>query len=183
MNRREALKTFTALALVPSWLARAQAKAIDLSAFCEPDGPWSRFNVATPFVQGEPGNVARYATNCRICVRVPIDWGERLEGSEHKRPPAYALPWWNHDERRGWRPWPKADYLCGEFMQYQRMHAAGIYVDAEYHHLITEKLGEVEFCVTGDAEPILFRFDGGTGVLMPVDRIEAERQIAGGPCA
>jgi len=64
--------------------------------------------LSTPFIQAAHGPPWKYATDGRICVRVPTwesDFGEEL-----KRPPAETLAWGLGDENK-WMPWPKPQYV------------------------------------------------------------------------
>lgn len=101
-TRRSVLKAGAGLALaslVPSWLVEpARRRTIDLQSFC--GSPSRRYDVAQPFVQGD----WTYATDERVCVRVGPLAGDRREALR-QLPPAAELAW-DHDQLKGWRPWP-----------------------------------------------------------------------------
>lgn len=111
MNRRTFLQSAAALAasaLVPSWFKLSSVTSIDLQAFCTED--FRRYNCAKPFVQevADMGS-ARFATNGRICLRVPT--AEIPQGEpDAKLPPANNLDWPDLD-KGGWNPWPSQYYL------------------------------------------------------------------------
>ena len=71
---------------------------IDLKAFCEPEAP----HLAEPFWR--EGHM--YATNGKICVRVPAESGEL---GHAKAPSAHNLKWWWDDDNAfEWEPLPAA---------------------------------------------------------------------------
>lgn len=111
MNRRDFLASVGSLAvaaLVPTWL-KAQPAQINLQAFCHPEADASRFgNMNTPFVQGE-AVLHKYATDGKVCVRVAAPEEYPLAEAV-KRPPASGLKW-AHDDLRGWKPWPRQDWI------------------------------------------------------------------------
>lgn len=137
-NRRGFLKTALAglaSALVPSWLIteKRPSYSLDLSAFCD-RRPWlhPRYSIGQPFVQqgivddeigpkpwqqklGLPGShweLFRYATDGRVCVRVPIHPGDVFDSEKIDLPPAYSLAWTHEWPKRGkWFAWPQANYL------------------------------------------------------------------------
>jgi hypothetical protein len=109
MTRRDALKTMFAASLVPSWLSLTKTPKIDLALFCNHDKWLYKYDMSAPFIQSDVA-FHKYATDARICVRVDAKPHERQLDSERKLPPAYDLAW-NHDELRGWKPWPAMDHL------------------------------------------------------------------------
>jgi len=271
-SRRGFLKAVGASAaslLVPSWIIpeRRPSYSIDLSAFCH-NKPWQcgKYDMHVPFVQmgvvddavgckswqkrlGLPGShfePFRYATDDRVCVRVPINTGDLIDKEKKDLPPVGTLGWthtWNYRGR--WVRWPRAAYLdaadteclrccgtgdlagcplecddCGgtghEWVgsEYDISHpircrackgkgcfvkeecpkckgnAIGIfpgiqrleqcYIDCDYHRKIS-CLSGVEYFVPENPvseKPIRFRFDGGVGLLMPLDQKRAEERIA-----
>lgn len=121
MNRRNFLASAAGLAvatLVPSWLTTApRPRRLDLTPFCDaPHAPWKRgcrnYRVDTPFVQDSPigHGLRRYATDGRICVAVPATADECV-GEAVNLPPAGGLAWQKHDTLRGWKRWPRQDYI------------------------------------------------------------------------
>ncbi len=243
ITRRTLLKSAlaaTASALVPSWMAREAKRAIDLSVFCG-QIPGERYVMGKPFIQEsnlELESFHRYGTNARICVRVPAHESDRHPLGVVKLPPAWRLDW-THDERRVWRPWPRADYRLASGSRCPQCEGRGVmHIDGECqtcqgvgtyfpegfsrltgHPCETclgcgnagpqcptckgnaiavfpgllpvgnwhveawldrkmRTLGPVEYCsVLGrgsktihNCNPILFRFHGGEGLIMPVDR-------------
>src|SRR5438552_461221 len=114
MNRRDALKSFAALAGAPwlsSWVLAKPAKnpKIDLMAFCAAAERYRRiqsFDLYEPFLQA--GHL--YATDGAVCVRVDPDGYGHVAAELIKLPPASGLAW-NHDDCTGWRTLPKIDPL------------------------------------------------------------------------
>lgn len=250
MNRRSFLRTASAAALsalVPTWLPeRTPPRALDLTPFCQ---PWQhpKYDMAKPFVQGEH-ELHRYATDSRICVRVPATEADKGDSPEVRRPDAAGLGWWQHDALYPgrWQPWPAARYRDAADSDCQRCHGtgdlhgisreceacqgvgtvdcdddwgfyhptdcqackglgfqplelcpecqgkaigifpalqplAGVYVDAKYDRRIRAHLEGVEVFVPRDGldsrRPLKFRFNGGVGLLMPVETKAAEERI------
>ena len=116
MNRRSFLKTTTATAiaaLVPTWIPKPKPlPRIDLGPFCYPEQHYGRYDMAKPFVQGavESAGLFRYATDARVCVRVPATKDEIADADQSEAPPASRLHWPTADVA-GWKPWPAANYL------------------------------------------------------------------------
>lgn len=135
MNRREfnrAALSSLAAALVPSWVVKATPpKAIDLSEFCAAEAGF-KYDMTAPFVQMDavddkigrkswqqaaqlPGSHLepfRFATDGRVCVRVPANDIILPDSGMTKLPPANTLPWrhnWPIDGK--WLKWPRANYL------------------------------------------------------------------------
>jgi hypothetical protein len=147
MDRRDFLRTTFAAAaasLVPSWVMAKPP--INLAAFCLAPEEVSKFKMTQPFVQigavddaigrkpwqqkfGLPGTHAelfRYATDGRICVRVPGEQRDKDEGQETKLPPACGLPWTHEWLCRGkWLPWPRENYLLAEGSLCPLCHGTG----------------------------------------------------------
>ena len=135
MNRRDCLKSMLAAAgsaLVPSWLVPGRpSHGIDLSAFCSPAWIERKYQMKVPFVQqgivdvpipddmtryragdGVRWEYFRYATDARVCVRVPINTGDLIDREKTDLPPACSLGWTHDLPYRGkWVPWPKANYI------------------------------------------------------------------------
>src|SRR5580658_7213716 len=98
MNRRDFLKTSLSgglASLVPSWLVTAKRK-IDLRPFCSNSSiighNFKRYDARHPFVQEGAGELFRYATDGKICVRVDAEHGDQ-EGDKLNLPPAINLRW------------------------------------------------------------------------------------------
>lgn len=111
MNRRDFIKSTAALAvasLVPTWLRPPEKPPLNLEAFCGTNGV--RFDCTKPFTQEAAGDAfATYATDGKIVVKVAGDW-QQPGTHDTKTPPAHRL-WWDHDKERGWRPWPKQQWV------------------------------------------------------------------------
>ena len=116
MDRRSFLKSTASLAaaaLLPTWLHVQEPAPINLQAFCGKEGcsPDHRFNMTAPFVQ-RGRSLHKYATDARICVRIAAP-GEYAAADATKLPPIETLPW-SHDNERGWKPWPRRDWLTAD---------------------------------------------------------------------
>lgn len=96
LNRREALKTLLAGALLPSWHVLAPKRHLDLTQFCAAE-PGIRYDMTKPFIQA--GKL--YATDAAICVRMPTQWDDEPQ-SEIRLPPVERIPWRFHS-------WPKVE--------------------------------------------------------------------------
>lgn len=190
MNRRSFLKTTAAVSaaalLCPSLLIQPQRRrTIDLRAFCgdaeAPDN--AKYCLKHPFEQ--EGLV--YATDARICVRVdPVSADTTL--GEIRLPRASALPWWDHNRRGGWKTMPTHPEIIDPQDDYEPIVLfGGQYFDQQFWQRIAT-LGPMEMSVPTDAElqkygkplnqqPTRFIFDGGTGVIMPLDPDGTLRRI------
>ncbi len=107
MNRRSFIRAAgltTVAALCPSWLIQpAKRRAVDLTAFCLPHPHrCGKFNLSRPFVQAD----WTFATDSRICLRVPPESGDVRDDASVNLPPAAPMPWWDHDQRRCWHDLP-----------------------------------------------------------------------------
>jgi hypothetical protein len=114
MNRREMLKVSTvgiASALVPTWFLHSRPKPINLAAFCGVKN-YGQYSLDAPFAQDVGDRLYSFGTDGKICVRIA---GDRalLDNLEGKHPPASRLHW-DHDQLRGWRPWPKYDPVIAD---------------------------------------------------------------------
>ena len=111
MNRREMLKVSGAgilSAFVPTWFLHTRPKAIDLAKFCDPHpNENARFYFGSPLAQEVGDTLFSFGTDGKICVRVAGD-RSLLGDDESKRPPVSRLSW-DHDDIRGWKPWPRYD--------------------------------------------------------------------------
>lgn len=172
MNRRSFLKTTAAaiaLAMVPSWLTRQ--RKIDLAQFTSKTS--LRFDLANPFVQESDEGIWSYATDAKICIRVPGDQATKGE-SVGQLPPANSLPW---KDELAWKSWPKnprmlddnamclecdgEGFVCvnGNALTCQKCHGyaivlqpcvvpiQGAFVSRVYHDKILKHLGDAEYCV------------------------------------
>lgn len=114
MNRRDFIRTTAAAAvaaLVPTWLRAPEKPKLNLQAFCDVHKS-IRYDMTKPFTQETAGSFVTYATDSKCIVKVAGDW--QKEGTDDARlPPAERL-WWDHDTERGWKPWPKQDWIIGD---------------------------------------------------------------------
>lgn len=123
LNRRSFLRTTSTLAgaaLVPTWLPSLpplpvnKPNAIDLAAFCD-DEVDGLYQMNKPFIQFPEVGLDLpkpfiYATDSRICVRLPTR--QLLNDEPDARlPPAWKIGWTHDACERVWRPWPKARYI------------------------------------------------------------------------
>jgi hypothetical protein len=119
MNRRSFLKSTaiaSALAFVPTWLRAPEKKKLDLQAFCSIGGKHPQYDMTRPFTQETASGFAAYATDGKCIVKTAGDWQQ--EGThDDKKPPAERLSW-EHDNVRGWKPWPKQDWVNGDAICY-----------------------------------------------------------------
>lgn len=175
MNRRSFLQTTAAALLVPTWRMEKRITSFDLRAFCEKNvdlwwayGP--KYDCTKPITQLTADFPWRYATDRRICVRVPEV--EIIPHDPHgKEPPCYNLPW-KHGEGAGWRVWPAKNHLLasgtmcphckgegwvikhgvydhrcahcddGEGIFPSIQPIGGTFIDCEYDALIRQQLGD-----------------------------------------
>lgn len=101
INRRGFLGGIAAAILVPTWRPNLKRMPINLAAFCGDD---LRYDMREPFAQDYGGRQWAYATDSRLCVRV-ADATAKPAGTNNRRPPANALPWWEPRDVP-WQPWP-----------------------------------------------------------------------------
>lgn len=144
---------------------------VDLMRFC------GRQNVAgleivAPFVI----DGWRYATDGVVCVRVPA---ENCKDSKGSFPPVKSLPWGKLVNPTLWpepayqfRPMrgekPVDDWKWEVYPRSQKV--AGRLIRPHYHWLIADLPG-VRYSEAGaPLQPLLFKFRGGEGLLMPVSR-------------
>lgn len=113
MNRRDFIRSTAAVAvaaLVPTWLRAPEKPRLNLQAFCDVRNA-IRYDMTKPFTQEAGIGFVTYATDGKCVVKVAGDW--QKEGTDDARlPPADRL-WWDHDKERGWKPWPKQDWVNG----------------------------------------------------------------------
>lgn len=233
MNRREAIGGMLATAMLPFW-ARKTPTVVPLHEFCGV-GKSFRFDMATPFVQGDGSKLATYATDAKVCIRVASTDSD-CGGLLGNRPPANRLGW-DHDKTGGWKPWPKERPLlateswcprCNGYGTHNAKEAPecrtcdgfgcqrcnmrgsigrdcpackgdgnGIYpgiqevgpaiIDASYDRKIRTHLRDVEYVVVDNGSPswdkndrlnvVLFRFDGGRGMLMSLAESSRKRIV------
>lgn len=142
---------------------------IDLQAFCG-EQPHDRYVLDRQFVRGG----WRYATDKNIIVRVPANGEHDTICTDRKKtfPPVNWLPWLHTSKELVWQPWPKRHDRFLLPRQTKR-RLGGSYVGAEYDDLVRD-LPDVEYAKTpfvaadgSRCKAILFRFDGGEGILMP----------------
>ncbi len=111
MDRRSFIKTTAAIglaAMVPTWLKGPERPPFNLKAFCLDDNRNWQWSMTNPFTQQTGNSFVTYATDCRIIVRVAGDYQDGADNG--KSPPAERL-WWDHDKERGWRHWPKLNWV------------------------------------------------------------------------
>ncbi len=126
MDRRSFLKSAIAAGtalLVPTWLGQPAKATLNLQAFCVPykQSKHAKFYMQNPFTQDTPAGLMSYGTDGKICVRNRSLLEIPHEG-EIKCPPSHRLDW-RHDSERGWKPWPKVDYI--EDAQANCIHCRG----------------------------------------------------------
>jgi hypothetical protein len=116
MDRRSFLKSTMAIGaglLVPTWLGQPKAATLNLQAFCVQykQGDGVRYKMDSPFTQEAGDGFLPYGTDGKIVIRTR-SLIVAPEGDSVKRPPANNLDW-RHDSERGWKPWPKQDWITG----------------------------------------------------------------------
>lgn len=208
MNRRQFVGS-TLAALVPSWLVvPVKRRTLDLSAFCS-DWESRKHDMRFPFRQGE----WTFATDGRVCVRVRPESGDS-DRDALKLPPADALPWWDHDSLTGWKRARPEIIVARDFCPDCEMDAEGwrlikncgkcyhqsiatpnlvridgVYFDRALWERFAPLNPEVSYkssptskqCLTA---PLRLRFDGGIGLLVPleskaaIENIERGRDVA-----
>ena len=161
---------------------------IDLSVFCESETSKStRYDLRKPWYQD--GYI--YATDARICVRVPLDGLAPLSEKGRKVPVSASDLDWPRTEK-GWRPWPRkrwvkpsfgTSHICpvcdgkgqqcdhcngvGEGSDFASIQKIGGRIIAAHYDRRIRALPDVAYLLVGKTceKPIAFRFDGGEGLI------------------
>lgn len=170
---------------------------IDLKQFCSSPDDSSRYDFTVP----RPRNGHTYATDAKICVRVPTDQPDFPRG-DSKFPDCTILDWKHADIPADcWRPWPDRSLVegkwnctecngtgqvctckqCGRGDECDECSGTGeavypafqpvgeLWIDQKYDAKIRQ-LPNVRCFVEGSdtAACVLFVFDGGEGIVMPI---------------
>ncbi len=171
LSRRQVLKSGLAGIVTASFpLGMADANPmpqLDLSHFCTADAR-EKYETSGPWInQGH-----RYATDCFICIRTKSSQpNTRLPSHGLRYPDCDQLPWHEIQEAASWKPWPQQPLKGTGDSQHYAILIGALLVQTHYNRLL-RRLPCLRYSVarnTSLGEVFLLRFQGGEGLLMPMD--------------
>ncbi len=139
----------------------------DLSLFCAAD-PKDEFDTKKPWINAG----YRYATDRAICIRAKSsEPNTQLPSTGLRYPDCDQLPWREIKRAPLWKPWPKQSPKGTGVSQHYAVLIDATLVQTHYNWLL-RRLPCLCYSLarnTSLGEVFLLRFQGGEGLLMPMD--------------